>query len=81
MRTIIDIPDDRLQHLDRWASSCKISRAEAVRRALGDFLDRMAAPKDTGFGLWVQDKPEGYQLPVERDGLRMQQAMRAEWPE
>jgi len=44
MRTIIDIPIDRLQHLDQWASSCKISRAEAVRRAVGDFLDRMATP-------------------------------------
>ncbi|MDO8318741.1 hypothetical protein [Rhodoferax sp.] len=81
MRTIIDIPNDRLLLLDQWASSCKISRAEAVRRAVGDFLDRMATPKDTGFGLWVQGKPELYQLPPERDGLRMQQAMREEWPE
>jgi hypothetical protein len=81
MRTIIDIPSDRLQSLDRWALSCKISRAEAVRRAVGDFLDRVANPKDTGFGLWVQGKPEGYQIPPERDGLRMQQAMREEWPE
>jgi hypothetical protein len=81
MRTIIDLPIDRLQSLDRWALSCKISRAEAVRRAVGDFLDRMAKPTDAGFGLWVQGKPEGFQLPPERDGLRMQQAMREEWPE
>ena len=81
MRTIIDIPNGTLQSLDRWALSCKISRAEAVRRAVGDFLDRVATPKDTGFGLWVQGKPAGYQLPPERDGLRMQQAMREEWPE
>lgn len=80
MRTIVDIPSDRLQSLDRWASSCKISRAEAVRRAVDDFLDRVASPKDAGFGLWVQGKPDGYELPPERDGLRMQQAMREEWP-
>jgi hypothetical protein len=81
MRTIIDIPSDQLQSLDRWALSCKISRAEAVRRAVGDLLDRVATPKDTGFGLWLQDKPSGCQLPPERDGLRMQQDLREEWPE
>jgi len=81
MRTIIDIPSDRLQSLDRWALSCKISRAEAVRRAVSDLLDRLASPTDTGFGLWVQGKSENYQLPPERDGLRMQQAMREEWPD
>ena len=81
MRTIIDIPSDNLQSLDRWALSCKISRAEAVRRAVSDLLDRVARPTDTGFGLWLQGKPEGYPLPLERDGLRMQQAMREEWPE
>jgi hypothetical protein len=81
MRTIIDLPLDRLQSLDRWALSCNISRAEAVRRAVGDFLDRMAKPNESGFGLWVQDKPEGYVLPPERDGLRLQQALREEWPE
>lgn len=81
MRTIIDIPENRLQHLDQWASSCKISRAEAVRRAVNDFLDRITSPNGDGFGLWVQNKPKGYQLPPERDGLRMQQALREEWPE
>lgn len=81
MRTIVDIPPERLQHLDRWAQSCKISRAEAVRRAVAELLDRVASPKEVGFGLWVQDKSSGYQLPPERDGLRMQQAMREEWPQ
>jgi len=81
MRTIIDIPSDKLQSLDRWALSCKISRAEAVRRAVSDLLDRVASPTEIGFGLWVQGKADGYQLPPERDGLLMQQAMREEWPE
>jgi hypothetical protein len=77
MRTIVDIPSDSLQLLDRWALSHKISRAEAVRRAVSDLLDRATQPKNSGFGLWAQGKP----IPPERDGLRMQQSMREEWPE
>lgn len=81
MRTIIDIPSEQLQHLDQWASICKISRAEAVRRAVGELLDRVAPTQESGFGLWVQDKPPGYQLPAERDGLAIQRSLREEWPE
>jgi hypothetical protein len=77
MRTIIDIPSDRLQRLDRWAVAHKVSRAEAIRRAVSDLLERASQPKNTGFGLWAQDKP----VPAERDGLRLQQEMRDEWPE
>ena len=33
--------------------------------------------KAPGFGLWVQGKP----VPRNRDGLRVQQSMRNEWPE
>jgi hypothetical protein len=77
MRTIVDIPIERLKHLDRWASEHNVSRAEAIRRAVADLLDRTGQPKNTGFGLWAQGKP----IPVERDGLRLQQALRDEWPE
>jgi hypothetical protein len=38
-------------------------------------LDRASQPKNTGFGLWSQGEP----IPAERDGLRLQQAMRDEW--
>ena len=81
MRTIVDIPNDSLQKLDRWAKACKVSRAEAVRRAISDFIERSAPPKDAGFGLWTKNQPDGYKLPPERDGLRMQQSLREEWPE
>jgi Ribbon-helix-helix protein, copG family len=77
MRTIIDIPIESLKHLDRWASERNISRAEAIRRAVADLLDRTDQPKNTGFGLWAQGQP----VPADRDGLRLQQAMRDEWPE
>jgi metal-responsive CopG/Arc/MetJ family transcriptional regulator len=75
MRTIVDIPAERLEHLDRWATAQKISRAEAIRRAVNDLLARAASPKNTGFGIWSQA------LTPERDGLAMQQSMREEWPQ
>jgi hypothetical protein len=77
MRTIIDIPPGQLQDLDNWAQRHNISRAEAVRRAVKDLLTRVASPADAGFGLWRQ----GQAIPPERDGLRLQQALREEWPE
>jgi Ribbon-helix-helix protein, copG family len=77
MRTIIDIPSDQLHELDAWAQHRRISRAEAVRRAVKDLLARAANPANAGFGLWAQ----GQAIPPERDGLRLQQALREEWPE
>jgi predicted transcriptional regulator len=81
MRTIVDIPNDSLQKLDHWATACKVSRAEAVRRAISDFIERTALPKDAGFGLWTKNQPGGYKLQPERDGLLMQLSLREEWPE
>jgi predicted transcriptional regulator len=81
MRTIVDIPNDSLQKLDHWATACKVSRAEAVRRAISDFIERTALPKDAGFGLWTKNQQGGYKLPPERDGLLMQLSLREEWPE
>jgi hypothetical protein len=77
MRTIIDLDDQRLQVLDTWASENHISRAEAVRRAVDLLMERVNKPSGLGFGLWAQ----GMAVPPERDGLRLQQEMRDEWPE
>jgi metal-responsive CopG/Arc/MetJ family transcriptional regulator len=80
MRTIVDIPNEQLSQLDQWADRERISRAEAVRRALAQLLDRVGQPKSsaaTGFGLWAQGKA----ITAEQDGLRIQQALRDEWPE
>ncbi len=53
MRTIIDIPDDKLGALARLCAQQKISRAEAVRRAVDQLLTNSAVgTKDAGFGLW-----------------------------
>jgi hypothetical protein len=64
MRTIIDIPVELLKHLDRWASEQNISRAEAIRRAVADMLDRTSQPKNTGFGLWAQGERSLYSIPI-----------------
>ena len=77
MRTIIDLEDSQASRLDAWAKAEKVSRAEAVRRAVNQMLERAAMPQGTGFGLWAQ----GASVPPERDGLALQRAMRDEWPD
>ncbi len=71
MRTIIDIPDTQLELLNSFALQEKISRAELIRRAVADYLQRcVAVPDDDAFGVW---QPRG------EDGLAYQQRLREEW--
>jgi metal-responsive CopG/Arc/MetJ family transcriptional regulator len=51
-RTIIDIPDSLLGEIDSLCRLLGVSRAEAVRRALRDYLQHNASVKTDGFGLW-----------------------------
>jgi metal-responsive CopG/Arc/MetJ family transcriptional regulator len=51
-RTIIDIPDAQLHEVDSLCKLLGISRAEAVRRALHDFVERNDDVNTDGFGLW-----------------------------
>ena len=81
MRTIIDLENDQLNRLDAWAKAEKVSRAEAVRRAVNLMLERLAAPQGTGFGLWAQADVAGKGVPPERDGLVLQRELRNEWPD
>ena len=77
MRTIIDLEESQASRQDAWAKAEKVSRAEAVRRAVDQMLERSTPKQGTGFGLWAQ----GESLPPERDGLALQRAMRDEWSE
>lgn len=53
MRTIIDLPQEQLGALARLCAIQKISRAEAVRRAVDRLLkDSVIEDKDVGFGIW-----------------------------
>ena len=51
MRTIIDIPQHILDGIDALARDQKISRAEAVRRAMAEYLEKRPRSRpdaDTG---------------------------------
>jgi len=53
MRTIIDLPQEQLGALARLCAIQKISRAEAVRRAVDRLLkDSVIEDKEVGFGIW-----------------------------
>ena len=81
MRIVIDLEDSQAIRLDAWAKAAKVSRAEAVRRAVNQMLDRATAPQGTGFGLWAQSNAIGKGVPPESDGLVLQRPMRDEWPD
>jgi metal-responsive CopG/Arc/MetJ family transcriptional regulator len=69
MRTIVDLPDDQLGALADLCKAQKISRAEAVRRALSDMLAREhRAGKETAFGTWKK-----------RNGRKLVERLRHEW--
>ena len=57
MRTIVELPGPLVEELDRHADRESVSRAEAVRRAIAEYLARRSAPRtDTGFGIWQKKK-------------------------
>lgn len=51
-RTIIDIPADQLNEVDRLCKLLNISRAAAVRRGLQEFVSQNEPVKTEGFALW-----------------------------
>ena len=71
MRTIINLAD----RMRRRAAVCRrqgVSRAEAVRRAVADYLNaRCLREREDAFGLW-QDR--------RIDGLEYERRRRSEWP-
>ena len=71
MRTIIELPARQVGALSRLCREEKISRAEAIRRAVDKLIEeRQPADPDAAFGAWRHQKLRSRQL-VER--------LRAEW--
>jgi hypothetical protein len=75
VRTIVDLPDEQVKALDAYASKHRVSRAEAVRRAVANFLPKRRQRKidfrnDPAFGAW---KDRGL------DAIEYQRKLRAEW--
>jgi metal-responsive CopG/Arc/MetJ family transcriptional regulator len=71
MRTLVDIPQDMLDSLDKVSASQKQSRAAVIREAIGEYLSkrRPVSIRDA-FGMWADR---------DIDGLEYQNRMRDEW--
>jgi len=53
MRTIIDLPEEQVIGLNLWCQRERISRAEAVRRAIASaLLVQQPSPRAEAFGAW-----------------------------
>lgn len=71
MRTIIDLQDQQVSALKKLGKQTRLSRAELIRRAVNDYLEKMITRKSSDvFGIW-QDKPE--------NSLDFQNEIRREW--
>jgi len=71
MRTIVDLPDDQVDALHQLGTRNNLSRAELVRRAVAEYLDKQQAPGDDhAFGLWQRRHC---------DALDYEDHLRGEW--
>ncbi|MFN0095735.1 MAG: ribbon-helix-helix protein, CopG family [Dehalococcoidia bacterium] len=75
MRTIVDLTDDQLAALKAYCDRERVSRAEAVRRAVDalvcqDPRERRDAALDAAFGAWKDRNI---------DALEYVRALREEW--
>jgi metal-responsive CopG/Arc/MetJ family transcriptional regulator len=73
MRTIIDLPKEQLQRLSSLCEKEKISRAEAIRRAVNKLMAETSFDSlESAFGIWKHKKLSSRQY-VDR--------LRSEWEE
>ena len=57
MRTILEIPNEKVKELDRLCKAQKISRAELVRRAIDKYLlDAPLVRQEASYGIWKRKK-------------------------
>lgn len=68
MRTIADLPEEQIRALDAYSKKYGVSRAEAVRRAVANFLPRRhgdwtsGATRRSALGkivMWIQSNTKG----------------------
>lgn len=75
MRTIIEIPDDDVNVLDKMSKQEECSRAAIIRNAIKDYIEKnkeqhSSAVLSQAFGMWQK-------TPV--DGLSYEDKIRNEW--
>ena len=74
MRTIIELPEEQIRELSEITRRERISRAEAIRRAIAAYLHSQASRSEAAekaFGSW-KGRRRG-------DGLRYEDRLRDEW--
>ncbi|MDA1043874.1 MAG: ribbon-helix-helix domain-containing protein [Verrucomicrobia bacterium] len=70
-RTIVDIPKQQIEALDRLRSKQHVTRASLIREAIAAYLTTHdAGLAEAAFGVW-RDKP--------RDALAYEHELRSEW--
>ena len=71
-RTLLGLTDHDLQALDALSGIKRVSRAELIRQAVSQYLEKFKSepPSDAAFGLWAYKN---------EDGLAYQQRVRDEW--
>jgi len=75
MRTIIDLPPEQIAALDAYTKAERISRAEAVRRAVAAFVPGVKQKRGS-----LRNHPAvGTATPHERDSVGYVRKLRAEW--
>ncbi len=71
MRTVIDVPEEVIETLDRVSSSERRSRASVIREVLTKYVENLTQPNlEAAFGIW-SDKA--------KDGVDYQNDLRTEW--
>ncbi len=71
MRTIVELPDEQVEALGNICAQEKVSRAEIIRRAVGNYIQEKQSGKgQNAFGLWKKKKI---------NSLKYESRLRAEW--
>jgi metal-responsive CopG/Arc/MetJ family transcriptional regulator len=71
MRTIIDIPNEKIRILDSLCKVHNVSRAELIRRAIDKYLvDTPDVRREASFGIWSKKK---------LNSLDYESSLRSEW--
>ena len=70
MRTLIDIPDRQIQGLADICAVEKKTRAELIRVAIAEYLEKRRPTTATAFGIWKDHRI---------DGILYQEQSRSEW--
>lgn len=72
MRTIIELHKNQLENLDALMKAEHLSRAELIRRAIDNYIQKKAPSSDkkSAFGIWRKKH---------RDALAYEKKIRKEW--